>query len=296
MKLLVTGVTGQVGFELVRSLQPLGEVIAAGRHMADLSRPETLGDLVDRVRPDVIVNPAAYTAVDKAEDEEALALSINGGAPGALAVAARRHNALLVHYSTDYVFDGSKTTPYLPEDATGPLGAYGRTKLAGEQAIAEAGGDWLVLRTSWVYGARGKNFMRTMLRLAGEREELRVVGDQIGAPTTARLIADSTAQIVHAATRQRKSSQFESGVHHLVAAGETSWHGFAEAIVAGARERLPESVRARNIVPIATADYPTPARRPSSSRLSTTSLEERFGVVMPPWQKGLALALDETFG
>ncbi|MFA9441597.1 dTDP-4-dehydrorhamnose reductase [Uliginosibacterium sp. sgz301328] len=295
MKLLVTGVTGQVGFELARSLQPLGEVVAVDRHMADLSRPETLAGLIDRVRPDVIVNPAAYTAVDKAEDEEALAMSINGAAPGALAVAARRHNALLVHYSTDYVFDGGKTAPYLPEDTPAPLGAYGRSKLAGERAIAEAGGDWLVLRTSWVYGARGKNFMRTMLRLAGEREELRVVADQIGAPTTARLIADSTAQIVHAAMRQRQSGQFESGIHHLVAAGETSWHGFAEAIVAGARERRPDSVRVRRVVPIGTAEYPTPARRPANSRLSTASLEQHFGVVVPPWQQGLALALDETF-
>jgi dTDP-4-dehydrorhamnose reductase len=295
MKILVTGVGGQVGFELIRSLQPFGQIVAIDRQQVDLADETALTAYVDAVRPDLIVNPAAHTAVDLAEQEEALALAINGHAPGALARAARRQGALMVHYSTDYVFDGSKNGPYEPQDATAPINAYGRTKLAGEQAVAAAGGDWLVLRTSWVYAARGKNFVRTMLRLAQEREELRVVADQIGAPTCARLIADTTAQIVHAALRQRREGCFESGIHHLVAAGETSWHGFTAAIVEGARARLSAGqVKTTRVLPIATADYPTPARRPANSRLSVQSLTERFGVVMPPWQEGLSLTLDEV--
>ncbi|MFT4173363.1 MAG: dTDP-4-dehydrorhamnose reductase [Rhodocyclaceae bacterium] len=295
MKILVTGVGGQVGFELARSLQPFGQVVAIDRDQVDLADEQALTAYVEALQPGLIVNPAAYTAVDLAEQEESLAQAINGTAPGVLARVARRLGALMVHYSTDYVFDGSKNAPYEPGDATGPINAYGRTKLAGEQAVAAAGGDWLVLRTSWVFAARGKNFVRTMLRLAQEREELRVVADQIGAPTSARLIADTTAQIVHAALRQRRAGSFESGIHHLVAGGETSWHGFTEAIVEGARTRLPAGqIKTTRVVPIATADYPTPACRPVNSRLSVHSLTERFGVILPPWQEGLSLTLDEV--
>lgn len=296
MKLLVTGVSGQVGYELMRSLQPLGEVVATDAHAVDFSRPDSLNALVDQVKPNVIINPAAYTAVDKAEEEEALALAINGTAPAVLAEAAKRHSALLIHYSTDYVFDGTKQGKYEEDDATCPQNAYGRTKLAGELALADSGADYLVLRTSWVYASRGKNFLKTMLKLAQERETLSVVADQIGAPTSARLLADTTAQIVRIALQERQNQAFYSAIHHLVAQGETSWHGFAEAIIAMARERLPEgAVKVGKVQPIPSSAYPTPAKRPANSRLSTVGLEKRFGLTLPAWENGLALTLEELF-
>lgn len=295
MRVLVTGCRGQVGWELTRSLATIGEVVACDRAAADLSKPDSLRALVAAVRPDAIVNAAAYTMVDKAEEEERLAHVINADAVGVLAQEARKAGALLVHYSTEYVFDGEKPDPYVEGDAPNPLNAYGRSKLAGERAIDAAGGDWLVLRTSWVYGARGKNFLRTMLRLASERETLRVVADQFGAPTSARMIADITAQVLRESIRQRRGDQFQSGIFHLTAQGATSWHGFASSIVEAARGALPgATIAAREVVAIATSDYPTPARRPSNSRLSNAKLEQRFGVRCQPWQEAMRLVLDDA--
>ncbi|MCC4114175.1 dTDP-4-dehydrorhamnose reductase [Aromatoleum toluclasticum] len=294
MKLLVTGANGQVGWELARSLMPLGEVVALDRRRCDLSRPETLAALVAELAPDVIVNAAAYTAVDKAESEESLATTINATAPGELARAAKAAGALLVHYSTDYVFDGTKSGPYTEDDPVAPVNAYGRSKLAGEVAIRESGCDHLILRTTWVFAARGGNFVRTMLRLGAEREQLRVVADQHGAPTWARNIADATAHIVAQAQRERCEGAFASGIFNLASAGETSWHGFAEAIFATARTALPERVlKVASVEPIPASAYPTPAARPASSRLSAERLAARFGIVMPHWQNALRRCLED---
>ena len=247
-----------------------------------------------REAPDVIVNAAAYTAVDQAEQEEAIALRINGEATRVLAQAARSRGALFIHYSTDYVFAGTGEHAWQPSDPVDPQNAYGRTKLAGEQAIATSGGDWLVFRTSWVYAARGRNFVRTMLKLGVERERLRVVADQIGAPTSARLIADATAQALAVALVERREGRFQSAVHHLCAAGHTSWHGFAEALFERWRVLSPESPLAlRSLEAIASSEYPTPAQRPLNSRLDCTAFERRFGLQLPPWQRGLEMVLQE---
>lgn len=293
MKLLVTGAAGQVGWELARALQPLGEVLAVDRSQLDLADADALRAFVRARAFDVIVNAAAYTAVDQAEKDEALAAAVNARAPAILAEEGRRSGALLIHYSTDYVFDGEASRPYREDDATAPLNAYGRTKLEGERLIAAAGGDWLVLRTEWVYGSRGRNFLRTMLRLAAERDRLTVVDDQFGAPTSARLLADATAQIVAGSLAGRRAGRFASEVLHLTAGGSTSWHGFAAAIIAGARARG-LAVRCTEVAGISAAQYPTPARRPVNSRLDLTRVRERFGIDPPPWQTGLALALDEV--
>ena len=294
MRILVTGRAGQVGWELARSLQPIGEVIALDRAGCDLSRPETLASVVREHRPDAIVNAAAYTAVDQAEREEALATAVNGDSPGVLAEEARRAGALLVHYSTDYVFDGRGSSPWRESDAPAPPNAYGRSKLAGERAIAQAGGDWLVLRTTWVHAARGRNFVKTMLRLGREREELKVVADQVGAPTSARLIADATALALQQALQERRAGSFRPGLYHLCASGETSWHGFAEAIFEGWRAAAPDDPLAvRRVLPIATSDYPTPAARPANSRLDCSAFAGRFGARLPHWRAGLALVLEE---
>jgi dTDP-4-dehydrorhamnose reductase len=295
MRLLVTGVNGQVGFELARALQPLGEVHAWDRRQADLSQPEALAERVRALRPDAIVNAAAYTAVDRAEQEEALATRINGEAPGALAEVARDLGALLVHYSTDYVFDGSGDRPWREDDATAPLNAYGRGKLEGERRIAAAGGDWLVLRASWVYAARGGNFPKTMLRLAAERERLNVVADQFGAPTSARLIADCTAHIVRQAQAERAGARFAPGVFNLVASGACSWHELAVATIEGARARG-RALKVGEIAPIPASAYPLPTLRPANSRLSLERLGARFGIVPPDWRVGLGLVLDELVG
>ncbi len=295
MRLLLTGAHGQVGFELARSLQPLGEVLAPGRDALDLASVRSIRDAVRDARPDVVVNAAAYTAVDRAEHEREAAMRINGEAPGVLAGACRQAGALLVHYSTDYVFDGSGDAPW-PEDArTAPLNVYGASKLAGEQAIAAHGADWLVLRTSWVYGRHGRNFPRTMLRLARERDRLTVVGDQHGAPTSARYIADATAHVVRQAQAERAAGRFRAEALHLVADGDTTWHGIACEVIEGARARG-EALRVTEITPIATADYPTPARRPANSRLAHARIRARYGVHAPPWQTGVALLLDDWFG
>lgn len=295
MKLLVLGAQGQVGWELLRSLQPLGEVLAADRRVADLSKPESLGDFIAAAAPDVIVNAAAYTAVDRAEHESDLAFAVNAFAPEAIARAARRIGALFVHYSTDYVFDGVGNAQRDGRAATAPLNTYGRSKLAGERAVAEAGGDWLVLRTSWVYAARGANFMRTMLRLGAEREKLRIVADQIGAPTPARLLADATSHIVSLAQRERIDGRFESEVLHLCSAGETSWHGFAERIFDEWQTLHGKgSLKVRELEAITSREYPTPAERPRNSRLDCSRVRERYGVTLPDWQVGVGLTVGEV--
>ena len=295
MKILLTGKNGQVGWELNRSLLPLGEVIALDRTQADLSRPESLRSLVQEIKPDIIVNAAAYTAVDKAESEEELVTVINGVAVGVLADEAKKIGALLVHYSTDYVFDGTKKTPYVEDDMPNPVNAYGRSKLAGEQAITRVGGDYLILRTAWVYAGRGKNFLKTMLRLAQEREELRIVTDQYGAPTWARNIADVTAHVVAYAQRERQASGFASGTYHLCASGITTWNGFSSAIIERARILAPEgSIKTERVVPIATQDYQQPAQRPQNSQLDSGALAARFNVIMPEWQHAMTLCVDEV--
>ncbi|MET0321183.1 MAG: dTDP-4-dehydrorhamnose reductase [Duganella sp.] len=284
MKILLTGSTGQVGYELARSLQGLGEVVAVDRNVMDLSNLDQVRDVIRQVRPQLIVNPAAYTAVDKAESEPELAYRVNAEAPGLMAEEARLLGAAMVHYSTDYVFDGASPAPRSEDDATGPLNVYGASKLAGEQAIAAAGIDHLIFRTSWVYGTRGKNFLLTMLRLAREREELRVVADQHGAPTWSRTIADTTA-LVLAQARQGGADWWRanSGVYHLSAQGETTWFEFTQAIVDAAG-------LACRVLPIGSAEYPTPARRPQYSVMSSERLMSRF-CHLPDWKQALHLCI-----
>lgn len=292
MRILLLGKNGQVGWELQRSLPLLGEVITLDRQRADLLEPHSLCELIRQLRPEVVVNAAAYTAVDKAESEEATAMQINGAAAGEIACAAREVGALFIHYSTDYVFDGSKDAPYLEDDEPNPQNAYGRSKLAGERAIRQAGGDYLILRTSWVYAARGQNFMKTILRIATEREELRIVGDQVGAPTWARMIAEATADIATQAMRRRADGKFLSGIYHLTAGGATSWQGFATLIVDSAKQGVAgNAIKTRNIYPIATVDYPLPATRPLNSRLSGEKLRRDFGIVMTGWDTAARLCL-----
>jgi dTDP-4-dehydrorhamnose reductase len=288
-RILVLGGDGQVAWELRRSLATLGEVVVVGRrsepHSLDLMQPDTIGPLVEALRPDWIVNAAAYTAVDKAEQEPEAAQAVNATAPGLLAEAAGRVGAQLVHYSTDYVFDGQASSPYPEDAAPNPQGVYGRTKLAGEEAIARSGCDWLILRTAWVYGARGGNFMRTIRRLAREREELRIVADQRGSPTWSRHIAEATAQVLAQLGDDRLLWHQACGTYHLTSAGEATWHDFAGAIVA--HQRRHEDLACQRIVPITAADYPTPARRPAYSVLNCDKLQARFGIRLPDWQDAL---------
>lgn len=292
MKLLVVGRDGQVGWELTRALQPLGEVLALGRAQADLAVPESLRDWVLRERPAAIANAAAYTTVDKAESEPDLAMRINGGAPAELARAARETGAMLIHYSTDYVFDGAKEGSYLEDDLPNPMSQYGRSKLAGERAIAQSGCRYAILRTQWVFGSHGGNFLRTVLRLAEEREYLRIVSDQFGAPTSARLIADVTAQMLG---RLAAGEVAPDGVYHLAAAGRASWYDYASLVVAKARTlpRLAEGLKVKAIEPIATTDYPLPATRPANACFDCGRLERAYGLTMPPWQRGVELCLAE---
>jgi len=287
MRLLVTGANGQIGWELTRSLMPLGHVSAMDRKACDLARPETLAEIVRDVRPDVLVNAAGYTAVDRAEREESLATLINATAVGVLAQTARHIGALFVHYSTDYVFDGAKDGAYVEDDPPRPLNAYGRSKLAGDTAITEAVGDFLILRTSWVYAARGHNFVKTIRRLGREGKELRIVDDQVGAPTWARNIADATAHVVRQARQERQRGQFRSEILHMTAAGATSWHGFAQAILQRVSAPPPK------LHAIASRDYPTPAIRPKNSLLCCERLRERFALALPDWSVGLASCLAE---
>jgi dTDP-4-dehydrorhamnose reductase len=291
MKIVLLGPKGQLGWELQRSLAPLGELIALDRSQgADLADPQALAALVRGHAPQVIVNAGAYTAVDKAQSEQALCHAVNADSPGALAEVTRDLGALLVHYSTDYVFDGSGTAPRDENAQTGPLSVYGTTKLAGEQAIQASGCAHLILRTSWVYAARGGNFAKTMLRLAAEREQLKVIDDQIGAPTGADLLADVSAHLIRATLARPELS----GLYHLVAAGETSWHAYARHVVEFARARgTAIKVAADQILPIATTEYPTPARRPLNSRLSTAKLQQAFGLTLPDWRTGVERMLTE---
>ena len=293
MRILLTGKNGQLGWELNRSLMHLGPVEAFDRRTLDLSRPQDLAKTLDEIRPDVIVNAAAYTAVDKAEEEESLATTVNGVSPGVLAEVAKQSNALLVHFSTDYVFDGTKDGVYTESDTPNPLNAYGRSKLAGEQAVRESGCDYLLFRTSWVYASRGQNFLQTILRLAGERDRLAVVGDQHGSPTCARLIADVTSHCIGLAQPQRQSGSFDSGLYHLTSSGSTSWHGFAEEIICRAADRLSVKPRVRSIDAIPSVEYPTPAERPKNSRLTSQKLERAYNLVMPDWTHCLELCLEE---
>lgn len=298
MKILLLGAAGQVGHELRRALAPLGDVTAATRDgrladgavalAADLGDAAALARALDAAQADLIVNAAAYTAVDRAEDEPALAERINHHALAEIGAWAAAHGARVVHYSTDYVFDGRATRAYREDDTTAPLGVYGRSKLAGEDALRASGAAHLIFRTAWVYAARGHNFLRTMLRLAGERDELRVVADQVGAPTPARWIADTTAQAI-----ERWAAAPAGGVYHLVAGGQGSWFDFAGAIVAGAAERGLIS-RVPRMTPIATADYPTRAQRPAWSVLDCTKLKTAFGLECPDWRRGLEEVLDEA--
>lgn len=295
MRILLFGSQGQVGWELSRALLPLGEVIPITRAEADFGKPDALRSVVRSTRPDLIINAAAYTAVDAAEANEEEAFIVNALAPGILAEEAKRQDALLIHYSTDYVFDGESTRPYAELDSPAPQNAYGRSKLAGETAILDAGGEHLILRTSWVYGARGHNFLLTLLRLAREREQLRIVADQFGAPTWSRWIADATAHIAWTAMARRHKGAFTSGLYHLACAGETSWHGFASAIVEQFQQRAPYSaLKVKSIIPIATSEYPLPARRPRNSRLDCTKLMSDYGVVAPDWRRALDLCLEDV--
>lgn len=291
MRLLLLGGNGQVGRMLRRVLPALGEVIVATRDgaaadvAADLDQPQALPALVRQIAPDVVVNAAAYTAVDRAESEPEAAFRANAEAPAALAQGCAATGALLVHYSTDYVFDGRSARPYREDDATAPLGVYGVSKRAGEEAIRASGARHMILRTAWVYAAQGRNFLRTMLRLAAEREELRVVADQVGAPTPAAWIADATGQLL----RQEVPA---SGTWHLTAAGETSWHGFAQAIMDEAQAAGLLARRPR-VLPITSAEYPTPARRPAYSVLDTAKLQRDFGIAPPAWRDGLRATVCE---
>ena len=296
MKILLFGKGGQVGWELQRSLAPLGELIAlefdSTDYCGDFTNLTGLANTVRQVKPDVIVNAAAHTAVDKAESEPELVRTINAIAPGVLADEAEKLGAWLIHYSTDYVFDGSGTTPWKETDATGPLGVYGRTKLEGEQAVDRCTRH-LIFRTSWVYAARGANFAKTMLRLANERDELKVIADQFGAPTGAELLADVTAQAIR--TTQDKPEL--AGLYHLVAGGETSWYDYAQFVIAFAKQSG-ETIRVTPdaIKPIPTTDYPTPAKRPLNSRLDTTKLKTTFDLQLPDWRDGVRRVLTEILG
>jgi dTDP-4-dehydrorhamnose reductase len=288
--ILLLGKSGQVGYDLQRTLASLGKVTAYGREQADLADLKRLREVVRKEAPRIIVNAAAYTAVDRAESEPDLAYRINAEAPALLAEEARQIGALFVHYSTDYVFDGSKQEPYEEDDTTNPLNVYGRTKLEGEQAIRGAGGDYLVLRTSWVYSTRGRNFLLTMKRLAEEREELRVVNDQVGAPTWSGWIAEATAAILERALRQ---GQKRRGLYHLTAGGQTTWYDFTRAIVDHLSRQPGAAIKARRIVPINTAEYPTPAARPAYSVLSNRRLQQDFNIVQLSWQEQLAQCMKE---
>lgn len=292
MKILLLGANGQLGWELRRSLAPLGELLtlARGDEGADLAQAASLSALVERSAPDVIVNAAAYTAVDKAESEAAIARTVNAEAPGVLARAAAARGALLLHYSSDYVFDGSGEAARREDAPTAPLSVYGQSKLDGEEAVRASGARHLILRTSWVYAARGQNFPKTMLRLAQERERLRVVADQVGAPTGAELLADVSAHALRAVLGRPELH----GTYHLAASGETSWHGLAQFVIEQARALRPDLAwKATAIEPIATAEYPTPARRPLNSRLDTTRLREAFGLKLPDWRVGVQRMLTE---
>lgn len=295
-KILLIGVTGQVGWELQRTLMTIGEVIPAGRDVLspnlriDLSQPETIRYVIREVQPDLIINAAAYTAVDQAESQPELAMAVNGTAPGVVAEEAKLIGAGVIHYSTDYVFNGTQATPYTEQDQPDPQNIYGKTKLAGEIAIQAVDVPHLILRTSWVYGLRGKNFLLTMLKLAHEREELKVVDDQVGSPTWSRMIAESTTQILSQGIHNIIDFLSNNGgIYHLTATGQTSWYGFAKAIF----ELDPNSTqqKLKNLLAIPSEQYPTPAKRPAYSSLDTQKVASRFGLTLPSWKRNLELTL-----
>jgi dTDP-4-dehydrorhamnose reductase len=290
-KILIFGSSGQVGWELRHKLACLGQVASVEYPKVDFSQPDSIRETIRASEPAVILNAAAYTAVDKAEGEPELAMAINGTAPGVIAEEAKRLGSILVHYSTDYVFDGTKPGPYLETDTPNPLSVYGKTKLAGDEAILAVGCEALILRTSWVYGARGNNFLLTMMRLAGERRELRIVDDQRGAPTSSECIAQATADILAQILPPATGGlQGRSGIYNLTNGGETTWFGFAKALLADRCEV--DGSAAPELVAIKTSEFPRPARRPANSRLSCQHLEDRFGVRMPDWEDALSLVLE----
>ncbi len=288
MKILLTGKTGQVGGELNKTLEEVGELVSVEREQLDLSKIDSIEPAVLEIQPDIIINAAAYTAVDKAEDEPDLAMTVNGVAPGILAKAAKKIGSSLIHYSTDYVFDGRSDTPYREEDTTCPLSIYGESKLAGEKSIAQAGIPFLILRTSWVYSLQGKSFLRTIKKLAAEKDTLRIVDDQIGAPTWAHSIALATRKILEQCLRD-KSFLSLSGIFHLTCQGKSSWHDFAKEIL-----RLSGASQGTQLLPIPTSDYPTPAVRPLYSLLSNDKLEKAFAFKMPDWHDALKDCMSST--
>jgi dTDP-4-dehydrorhamnose reductase len=304
MKLLVTGANGQVGWHLQRTLAPMGEVLAIDIDQVDLTDLDALGKAIRDFAPNVVVNTAAYTAVDKAESEPDLARAINVAAPGKIAEECAKLDALMVHYSTDYVYNGSKTVPYVETDPTGPLSVYGETKLAGDQAIFASGCAYVILRTTWVYDIRGKNFLRTILRLAREKEELRIVGDQYGAPTWARQLAETTTILIARGLERRKAAgSWSSGLFHCTAGGRTSWAGFAQAILEdydtlvdwpADTGEFGGPLKARRVVEISTEQYQTPAKRPRNSVLSNAKIQEEFGISMADWRTQLRLAMQDA--
>jgi len=291
-RILLLGANGQLGTEFRALLEGTCELHALTRAEADFSKPEQLRRIVAELKPAVILNAAAYTAVDKAESEPELAALVNVSSPAALAEEAARYGGLLVHYSTDYVFDGSKATPWIEDDLTGPLNVYGKTKLDGERAIAAHGGRYLIFRTSWVFAPHGKNFLLTILRLARERDRLTIVADQHGAPTSAQAIARATAQVLeNLRGRNPESASSWSGVYHMTCAGETTWHGFAQAIVEEAADLLDR--KRPEVAPIPGAQFPTPAKRPANSALDNGKLLRQFGVALPHWREALGQAVTE---
>jgi dTDP-4-dehydrorhamnose reductase len=293
MRIVVTGISGQVGGALVRHLQGIGTLVAADRAILDLSRPQSLADILDRLKPDIIINSAAYTAVDKAEDEPELAMVVNSKSPGVMARWAAQNGVPLIHFSTDYVFSGAGERPWSEEDIPQPLNVYGATKLSGEHEIRSAGGCFLIVRTSWVYGATGTNFMRTIARLAQQRTELRIVADQVGAPTSAALIANAARGIVTSSSDSLRSRIAKAdGVVHLAASGEASWHAFASAIVDGLKSRRVPLAVAR-IIPVASTEFPAKAKRPRNSRLNLERVQRLFGITTPHWQVALDPELDK---
>lgn len=293
MNILLTGKNGQVGWELQRTLASLGNVIATDRKQLDLAIPDAIRKIVRKYQPDLIVNAAAYTAVDKAESESEQAMAINGTAPGVLAEEAKRINASIIHYSTDFVFDGQSSQPYTEEDKPNPINIYGKTKLAGERAVQEVGGAHLILRTSWVFGNRGKNFLLTMQRLAKEREELNIVADQVGCPTWARIIAEVTAQIfvniLSSGNKPTEAMLQKNGIYHIASAGSTTWYDFAKDII-----ELSNIKPKPTLTPINTEDYPLPASRPRYTCLASDKVKEKFNIHMPDWREMLGLCLGKA--
>ena len=291
-KILVTGMKGQVGFELMKTLAPLGKVIGVDVNECDLAQSAMIDALLDRVKPDIIINPAAYTAVDKAESEPTVAHAVNAQAPKTLARQASRRNIPIIHFSTDYIFDGTKDGSYLEDDTANPKSVYGKTKWLGEEAVRSNAAKHVILRTSWVFGAHGVNFLKTMLKLSKERDKMSVVSDQFGAPTSARMLAEVTAEIVRQLLQEFSYRKY--GTYHLVAEGETSWHGYAKYVVERANAMgLETKLDPKNIKPIKTKEFPLPAPRPANSRLDTTKVRETFGITLPAWQSEVDHVLAE---